>query len=354
MFYTVRFEGHLRALTPLATSPPNTPPAAHGGRPPTPLPRMTATLANGETAEVPYFPGGGLRGTLRRRAVSVIADALSETAGKPPFDIDTYYYLALGGVKGSEGESKADIHAAEQRRRQNPLIALFGAGAPWDRSRLLVGSAVPTVPLEPLIVRGARRDDFSVDSNAQRWVSEEERARWLEMARNNAERSRKRLRVAAIDQRLPSAEQDDALRLTQERERLEREIEEHTRLSFSAVSVSRPLDGYEAIPPGTMLSHAMTLRQVTMTEIGLTVAALRRWALDPHIGAHIAQDCGLTEGRWSVSIWSPGTAAYETQGEFSLKPFVGIDASPAVLVEAEAAFMNALTSPERGFDFRAP
>ena len=69
--------------------------------PPIPLPRMSVTVEDGNVTLVPYFPGSGIRGKLRRMAEEVVRFGLVGEDGVSPFSVDDAYYLRNGGVKGA-------------------------------------------------------------------------------------------------------------------------------------------------------------------------------------------------------------------------------------------------------------
>ena len=153
MEYTVRFEGVIRAVSPLATNPPGTPEgrALPGqSNPPKPIPKATVLIDGTAVAMVPIFPGPGIRGTLRRKAVDVVRHALG--GGGPVFLLDDHYYNVLGGVKGAEKEEKADLVAAAARRaRQIVQVAkgletqidnTFHHVLPFNRSKTMPANGV--------------------------------------------------------------------------------------------------------------------------------------------------------------------------------------------------------------------
>ena len=357
MEYTVRFEGVIRAVSPLATNPPGTPEgrALPGqSNPPKPIPKATVLIDGTAVAMVPIFPGPGIRGTLRRKAVGVVRHALG--GGGPVFLLDDHYYNVLGGVKGAEKEEKADLVAAAARRARNPIIGLFGAGEPWDRSRFYIGAGLPTKPISAEVIGGARIDDFVRSADALQLLPEDERARFLAMTEHNALRSAKRKQAEKLERELRAADRkgaapEDVAHLKAELNRLQKEVDDHAQAAFSTVSVQRPLDGYEVIPAGTEMSHRMTLRLASLDEIGLAIAALRYWSLDPFIGAHLAHGCGLVAGEWKASVRHGMAPQFEEIGLVSMRPFEGLDV-PSWLADAERTFMDRLGSG--AFEFRAP
>src|SRR5690349_8103867 len=343
---TLRFEGHLTALAPLATCPPG---LTRGNNEPAPVPVMSV---NGIPR--PYFPGPGLRGTLRRKAVDATRYGLAGT-GASPFTLDDHYYLVLGGVKGDGKEDKVDLVNAHARRLANPVVGLFGSGDPWQKGHLYVGHAIPTVPVRVDVVRGARVDDFARSGESLQLLEPEERAAWLEIAKDNNIRSNKTkdMKKSEAEAKKPDTPPDEKKRLDALAKTLKAEIEEMNKVADYTNSVNRPLDGYETIPAGTEMMHEMHLVHGTVDEVGLLMAALRFWALDPWIGAHKAHGCGVVSGTWAVTLRKGHDLAFEPLGTVTMTPFSGVE-GPALLMDAEARFFAALAAADGRFDFRYP
>lgn len=345
---TLRFNGHLTAETSISTCPPGTP--KRGKNDPAPLPKMTV----GGTL-TPYFPGGGLRGTMRRRAVDLVRATLMESSGTSPFSLDDHYYLVLGGVKGDDKEDKADIVNSEARRKANPIIGLFGAGDPWQQGRLYVSHAIPsssTVEVEA--VRGARVDDFARSGDNLRVLSPDEQQEWLKIARINALRSAKAKEQTTVAAKLKDKKtvEDERKALDAQYKALEAEIEAFGKESGYTNAINRPLDGYEIIPQFTQMQHSLTLSFANENEIGLLISTLRFWALDPWIGAHRSHGCGVVSGNWDVSMRVGHGRSYDSIGSVTMAAFEGVTA-PDMLMEAEEKFLSALRKNE-GFEFKYP
>jgi hypothetical protein len=355
-YFSLRIEGEIVAESPLATSPPYTPPGTSTSNPnrnpPTPLPRMSIHLDGGGVELVPYFPGGGLRGRLRRMAEEAVRYGLVGEDAPSPFGVEDAYYLRNGGVKGSEREDKADILSADARRQANPLIALFGAGAPWDYGRLSVGHARPSAPIQVDIVRGVRMDDFSRGGDALVALAPKARATWLEMSRRKSMAARNRQQLRDLER--TARRQKDATEKTRfeaAAEALKTQINLQEAESGADVSILLPLPGYEAIPAGTRLTHDFTLLRVQPHEVGLFLGALERLAWTPMIGAHTAHGCGIVSGLWRVRMRLGEMGRWHNAGELRMKPFDGIEL-PQVFDGMQAAFIELLKGGK--FDFRAP
>lgn len=240
--------GHLETVTPFATSPPEDSRAKGAA----PLPRMPVFLAD-EMHHVPYVPGGGICGRLRR----VAADCVKAAApGAFPMEAKDYFYNVVGGVKGDEKEDKGDIGSMAERRARNPLISLFGAGAPWTMGRLAVGHAIPSGPFETTKIVGVRSDDIArrpeaLDLLTPRGQEDYFQYATANQARTVAEREMERLsrQSASVAKTGDKAEADRLSAAAAEREDARKACLERMAV-ISSNSLLMPLAGYEAIPAG--------------------------------------------------------------------------------------------------------
>lgn len=344
--YIVRLDGALTAETPLTTTPP-----ALKGRPrdpdqPLPLPKMVVTYGDSR-ATVPYLPGSGIRGRLRRCGVDIVRRALPEG-----LRLQDYYYLAIGGVKGADTERKSDFAATAARRAANPLIGLFGAGAPWMQGRLSVSHAVPRTPVTEQSVTGVRLDDIGGAGTAITLLRPEDQAHWMEMAFHNAERSRKDAALRRLKAEQAARGRGERAELQAGMEALSREIAGHAARAYADLSVQRPLPGYEFIAPGTILTQSMTLTHATPFEIGAFVAILRAFALNPVLGGKAAHGNGVVSGKWTISVRESHSPERSGQGSVVLTPYEPLELDEPFVNRCAADFQAALDAGR--FDLTAP
>ena len=346
--YTLVLEGTITAEEPLTTTPPTPKNAMKPDH--SALPRIP--MGGGDVTELtPYFPGGGLRGVLRRRAFDE-ARSRGET-----YTLRDYNYIVIGGVKGrkddpSAADDKGDLLKTLEMRNRNPLVGLFGAGDPWATGCLAVGHAIPEKKVEPAIITGMRRDDFARGGEQLTLLSVEEQARWLETAQNNSKRSKLTTDIEAIDKKLGvpgkgrgkraelSPEETEALKASRAQKQAELDGLGET---VSSVSTQLPLAGYEVIPAGTKLNQRFVLRNARVQEIGLFLKALNRFAFDPHIGAKFAHGCGLVSGEWRATLTDATAMVSQKLEPVILKPYepVQMDARLQEMMEAYAAKADA-------------
>ncbi len=346
--YVMHLTGLMTAMSPLTTTTPPLKNRPYDSDAPAPLPKMTVTYGD-QRFTVPYMPGAGIRGKLRRCGVDVLRRVYPDG-----LKLHDYYYLAIGGVKGSEPESKSDFAAAIERRARNPLIALFGAGAPWTQGRLSISHAVPQQPISEQYVTGVRTDDIGKSGGNITVLTPEEQALWIEMAHNNSRRSKKEHSVRRLKDDLKSRSLSEADRAALQAQITvaEREIAEHTARAYSTNSVLRPLPGYEYIPQGTHLSHSMALTHVNENEIGAFLAILREFSFHPVIGAKAAHNAGVVSASWTYSIRESLSHDPVSHGTVTLKPYDDLEFDDEFLIACAKRFIKALDAGD--FDFSAP
>ncbi|MEI9903778.1 MAG: hypothetical protein WDN06_07125 [Asticcacaulis sp.] len=346
--YVIHLTGLMTAESPLTTTTPPLKNRPYDSDAPAPLPKMTVTYGD-QRFTVPYMPGSGIRGKLRRCGVEVLRRVFPDG-----LKLHDYYYLAIGGVKGSGSENKSDFAAALARRKQNPLIGLFGAGVPWTQGRLSVSHAVPQQPISEQYITGVRTDDIGKPDGGIAILTPEEQALWTEMAYNNSRRSKKEHAVRRLKDDLKAKGLSDADRIVLQAQiaATEKEIAEHTAKAYSTNSVLRPLPGYEYIPQGTRLSHTMALTHVNAHEIGAFLALMREFAFHPVIGAKAAHNSGVVSATWSFSIRESLSHDLVSQGTLALRPYDNLDYDDKFLIDCAKGFITALDSG--AFDFSAP
>lgn len=93
---------------------------------------------------VPYYPGNGLRGGLRRCAMRRIVKHLHETEG--PIGDSLYLGLACGASNGGLETGKTSIEEVLRARKQ-VYMGTFGGGMRMHRSAFRVSDMVPVIPL---------------------------------------------------------------------------------------------------------------------------------------------------------------------------------------------------------------
>lgn len=293
---TYLFTGTITTRQPLAYSPPD-----HQDRRSNRslLPRMTIPTAAGPMSTV-FVSGSTIRGKLRHACADVYLERAA--ARKEPVDYERYLELKVGGVKGSSDEERVGLRERVAFLEAEPFMALFGAGSSrigWIHSRLDVGAAIPDEQIEPIVLKGVRRD-ATMDPILLDVLDGDEVDKVLKGLEANRTRSRKTEEARSIKrqiaQRKKAGRAEDVAALERSLEEAEQAVrkarDEQSEIIGSDVSLLLPLPGYEAIPSGTVLSHRMFLKHVSQRQLGIFMAGLARFAEDPRFGAHRAQGCG--------------------------------------------------------------
>lgn len=342
----IMFDGELTTVTPLAYSPPD----STGPNKESLLPRITA-FENGNPVEVPFVSGAAFRGPLRRAC----ADALREKVGVKPSFI-TLLEWRVGGAKSSE---KEDIDPAERMALidRHPLLALFGAGsskAGFVSSKLRTGHLIPPGGTTPVVIKGVRRGEHR-DVAVITQLDKTEREKLFKWSDANTARSRLQGEKTTSQRRLNALKRDvaDGKRAPSDPdyraalatfEKLSAELEEAEAVAATLggdVSILLPLPGYEALPTGIRMKHRFDARGVSMLEAGLLVEGLRRWSMDPRIGARIAHGCGEVAGRYTVKTRPKGTAAWTDDGTLSFDLLSGLTTDSDTLAQAATKWNEA-------------
>ena len=293
---TYLFTGTITTRQPLAYSPPDHQDRRNNR---SLLPRMTIPTAAGPMSTV-FVSGSTIRGKLRHACADVYLERAA--ARKEPVDYERYLELKVGGVKGSSDEERVGLRERVAFLEAEPFMALFGAGSSrigWIHSRLDVGAAIPDEQIEPIVLKGVRRD-ATMDPILLDVLDGDEVDKVLKGLEANRTRSRKTEEAKHIKQRIAQRKKagraEDVAELERSLEEAEQAVrkarDEQSDIIGSDVSLLLPLPGYEAIPSGTVLSHRMFLKHVSQRQLGIFMAGLARFAEDPRFGAHRAQGCG--------------------------------------------------------------
>ena len=331
MKQTIYLEGAITTDTPYATSPEGW----RGRNDEQLLPRIPVNIG-GAIKPQPYIPASGLKGKLRRSAAHVILDRFTDAGEIITFE--DWLLLASGGVKGSERE---DIDPRDRAKiiEQSAMLSLFGAGASpaggMVGAKLHIFPALPQGDVETAFVKGARAHEDKRPVLGE-ILPPEEMGKVALYSAANRDRSRLKKETEALDRKVRDEEKAVAKgkpTMTGEELRKLREAAAQAKVDHdeavaaqkvvgSDVSLGRPLPGYEVIPAGLDIPHAMQLMAVTTAEAGLFIEALDRFALDPVIGAHVSSGCGRISARYDVMVRRRGERHFEVVGQLS---FGGLD-----------------------------
>lgn len=308
------------------------------------LPRMAKYFQDtAGLAYTPYFPAAGIRGALRRAA----RDSIFSFMKDEKWGLELHRLLTIGGVSTAGPEGSINISAIQAFRERNPLISLFGATSgsnnPWIEGRLSVGHAIPSHAFVPPIVTGIRTDPVRRKPSEITMLDETSAAALDDIcnAGRTVSRLKKQIEECNADIKKAKKHGDEAAlkEKTELVEQLTGQMNRAADLAGTSVSIQMPLSGYEIIPPLMPLNQRIVGQDLTLTELGLLVAALRRFAQKPLLGAHQAHGCGIVRCEWETSVKG-------IKGTITLEPFVDLfiqgDQLRALLTEAEDQFKSSM------------
>lgn len=330
--YFLALDGIITANQPLTTNPPSQS-SSSAAKEPTRLPKMMMQI-DGIRGTFPYFPAAGIKGKLRRSAVDVVRDQIiKDTGNDKPFNLATHYFLSIGGVlsKGATEDDARDPEKDKKVRAINPLVSLFGAGFPFIAGRVSVGHALPIESFEPLVIKGVRSHDLSRNPEGVEYLEAGSVDLFFQSSILSGKKSKLVSQGKALEQSMKRAAKDDkeAFRekLAENKKLVEAVEAELTEIGSSTVAVGQLLDGYEAMPIGTQLSHQITGRNMSIEEIGLLLLSLEQFALDPVLGGHIGNGSGEVSVKYTLKIREKSERQFSEVGQINIVPFSGMEIS---------------------------
>ena len=312
---TYLFTGSFITREPLAYSPPD----HRGPDKRSLLPRMTVPSAAG-ALETVFLSGANVRGRYRHACADVWLER------ERTVTLRRFLECKVGGVKGTGEEVRVGLTERAAYLEGDPILSLFGAGnSPigWIHSRLDVGAALPDEPTQPILINGVR-GDATTDPKLLEVLDAHEHTAVLEGQAANRSRSQAAAEHRALEQRIRRGKkgEQDTTELERALETAHQAEQEAARAQSerlgSDVSLLLPLPGYEALPPGTVLSHRMFLKHVSQPHLALLMGGLERFAEDPRFGARRAQGCGRVSVAYEVKRID-GTQAHPI-GAVSIDP----------------------------------
>lgn len=346
----------------------------------------TTRIVVGSTAhEVPTIPGETIKGRLRRIGVDLLVETMTADPAferfypgrYSPLTLDDYYYLAVGGVKSGREEDLRGILRTDEMRRANPLISLFGAATPWISGRLVVESATPDEPvrnaelgqdLVDVVRTGERCDDTRRPTEMLGLFAPGQLSRWMTAPQT----TRKNARAKGLRHRVPrQSEAARAPNLDEHGDVLQQELDEadpalskHEKRPVFTRAINRARPGYSVFPKGFSAPHRFSLENATLTELGLFLAILDRFATNPRLGGHMSAGYGRIAAEYTLLVRRPRTSHVEPAGSLVIETdscsllYRNRDSDTAkdVIAQARTAWTEAtaeLLKPDR-FDFHQP
>lgn len=258
-----------------------------------------------------YLPASSIRGALRNGAARALA--AGKAARGKHMTPDDFLLVAKGGVKerkkdGGE-ERKVDYEAIAERRREYPVVSLFGSMAEKIAGRWQIGDAVPAKPIQPNRKgRGVRSHPFQRQPELAGFMDEEAYKAFLESDSKIVAANLDEDEAEKIDERVdrekgaPEPDNDEIARLEAESRALKEKVKALRKEAGGAVNIQQPLGGWQAIPEGTRMTHRMRLRGVTGDELAWAFLALRLLAREGRLGAHESHGEGYFRAEYALRL----------------------------------------------------
>ncbi len=308
-----------------------------------------------------FFPGTQLRHRIRE---ALLLGACQSAGGRLPLKD---HFMLLQGVPIGELAKELSptamegvIEREQGLRTINPLISLGGF---WKHAGTLgVDDWLPETTDQPVHYVHSRmramphkRNPALVD-----YVAEPDISKLKRIMTEDGDIARQ---VRAIDDDIKTIKKAYAEANTAERKKLGEQINqlEARRADVkgskegATETLERPLEGYEAIIPGTVMRSGLDIARASELDLGFILYALRHISQHPYVGAHYADGKGEFALDWQVRTWGEALKAPITLGrvkvallEFEIIPEGDNETLNNALKLADAAFAN---PAEYGLDF---
>lgn len=300
-----------------------------------------------------FLNGGTLRGPLRKAGLKMLIRELAKAHDKPLdgiFKRAEMYILGEGmdvtrQVNGESLGTSHDPRAEAYLRSTNPFLSLFGR---WKLAGYLEVGALLT-SRDNLITagQGVRHDQFEHDPRLAEYLDEEEQEALLAELRSARDSMQEieALRLEARELRAKSRGSDDRevkreiAKQVQEIETQEKAVRKAR--EGSEESIKHPIQGVEAIAPGSQLQSRMRIIEGSPETLGLLLHCLAEFSQRPRLGGHLALGFGAISAEWDVLQRAPGERRAAPVGQVRLDE-MGIELEGEPLEAAWAAFEQAL------------
>lgn len=276
------------------------------------LPQKDVWRKSGPDSTV-YLPASSVRGALRNGAARALAAA--KAARKDYMTTDDFLLVAKGGVKERKktgiDERTVDYEAIAERRREYPIVSLFGSMAEKIAGRWQIGDAVPAeLPIQQpnRKGRGVRSHPFQRQPELAGFMDPDEYKNFLERDAKRVEAKDAEVEAEDIDQkvlrerRAPDPDTEDIARLEVKSKELKEKAAALQAEAGGAVNIQQPLGGWQAIPEGAQMTHRMRLRDVTGDELAWAFLALRLLAREGRLGAHESRSEGYFRAEYDLRL----------------------------------------------------
>ena len=299
------------------------------------FPNVLVATGDGIYERRPMLPGDHLKGVLRDHAFWTVYEAIERAIRRDPdrargavgsvrdyFSLDDADFLMKGGRRGSASTTADSDIRARERRRRNPIVGLFGAAeGGFSRGSLSILHSIAPVRLsmetmdcsERSRVDPFRRDpeiyarfDKQVAADHAALTADTKAGSKLRLAAEKALAEVRRLRRLGRDPALGAAARakvmEDLQHAEAALEAADQALGAHKTEMEGKSGLTRILPPLYAIPACTRLESTIRLNGASLVELGLLLAALRRFSLCPRVGGHEASGHGYLAMRYTLAL----------------------------------------------------
>lgn len=290
-----------------------------------------------------FLNSGTLRGPLRKAALRVAKEQISDALG-----LQELYMLGQGvdttREVNNETTTTFDPTAEVLLRERNLILDMFGR---WRLAGQLSVSPMLT-PVDNVIQAGqsVRHDQFERDASLVSWLPEEQQAELFEMmasaAASMADIGPLQAEIKSLKATSRKTERpEDKRQIWAKIDALEVQVSEIKEARKGAdQSIKHPIEGHEAIAPGSTLTSTLKLRNATPASLGLLLESLAVFSRDPTLGGYRGAQ-GTIKATWRVYRRTAGELSAVEIGTVSLDE-LGIQLEGEALQSAREAFAAAI------------
>jgi CRISPR type IV-associated protein Csf2 len=205
--------------------------------------------------------------------------------------------------------------------------------------------------------RGARSNDFIRDTSQVEFLSSDDVERLKRFVAEDSAASQDSgeidKTIKELQRQFRDADKEEKLALNEEIEiqkAAKQKLKDDKEGGDSAIQ--HPFSGFEAIRPGTEMSHSMQVMNADDVELGIVLASLREFARNPYLGGHRSIDCGKVCGEWHVRTWPEDEDTWVTVGTVSFSDdgfSISDETEDKVLTNALARWSEIAKAPSSYF-----
>ncbi len=355
---SIYFRGHTTAVSGLAVCRPDDNFASTTGTKDLQrLPRLGAKLDRSPV----FFPGTQLRHLIRE---ALMIGACQSAGGRLP--LKDHFMLIQGVAIGEMAKELSAVSMSGVIEREdglrsiNPLISLGGF---WKHGGSLgVNDWIPVETDQQVYYLHSKmramphqRNEALVDLLSDNDVDKLKR-----IMNEDGEIARK---VREIEEEIKQVKKGYGAASAAEKKKLGDQINRLEEIKAGIKSekegptetLVRPVEGYEAICPGTLMKSGIDITRANDLDLGFVLYALKQISKRPYVGAHSADGKGEFALDWEVKTWSDDLEDPVTLGrvkvgllDFEIIPENGLTTLQDALEKAQDAFAD----PKKyGLDF---